>query len=68
MFNVFCEIERLRREVSKLFDRVQKAEKKNEGLYKALVLSEEERSRLQDENERLRARLRVSEKILKAVK
>ena len=68
MFNVFCEIERLRREVSKLFDRVQKAEEKNEGLYKALVLSEEERSRLQDENERLRARLRVSEKILKAVK
>lgn len=67
MFKIFFEIEKLRKEALKLYDRAQKAEERNEGLYKALVLSEEECMRLQNENDRLQAKLKVNEKILKAV-
>lgn len=67
MFKIFLEIEKIRKEALELYNRVQKAEERNEGLYKALVLSEEECMRLQNENDRLQAKLKVNEKILKAV-
>ena len=68
MLKAFWEIERLRKEIGKLYTRVKKAEERNEGLYKALVLSEEECLRLQNENDRLKAKLELSKAILKAAR
>jgi predicted RNase H-like nuclease (RuvC/YqgF family) len=65
--NIFFEIENLRKKVIEMLDAIQKAEERNEELYKALISSEEECMRLQNENDRLQAKLKVNEKILKAV-
>lgn len=66
-FKIFSEIEKLRKKVVEMVYAITEAEEKNEQLYKALISVEEECMRLQNENDRLQAKLKVNEKILKAV-
>lgn len=65
--NIFSEIEKLRKKVVEMVYAITEAEEKNEQLYKALICAEEECIRLHNENDRLRAKLKVNEKILKEV-